>query len=157
MLFKLTEVDIQFVERGEELSEGAIFGELREGVDVLEFLWGLTPWQKNIDKSSCVKTFLRGGFDARGEGRGRVFGLRVECVRVGTRGQRREEVHLKSLREAGRGAESDVHVTVQDLDDIRTRCVHTTSELGLIKPKLLHSLQHGAKKHRTSMIYTLHS
>ena len=35
MLFKSTEVDVELVERGEELAEGGVFGEFREGVHVL--------------------------------------------------------------------------------------------------------------------------
>lgn len=34
MLLEPTEVNIEFVERGEEFAEGAVFGELREGIDV---------------------------------------------------------------------------------------------------------------------------
>lgn len=34
MLFKPTEVDVEVVERGEELAERAIFGKFRKGVDV---------------------------------------------------------------------------------------------------------------------------
>lgn len=55
---------------------------------------------KNVDKTSCVSTLLRGGFGARGEGR--------------------EEVHFKCLGEASGRAEGDIHVTAEDLDDIRT-------------------------------------
>ena len=35
MLFKSTEVNVEFVERSTEFAEGAVLGELREGVDVL--------------------------------------------------------------------------------------------------------------------------
>ena len=35
MLFETTEMDVELVERGEELAEGGTFGELGEGVDVL--------------------------------------------------------------------------------------------------------------------------
>ena len=34
MLFKSTEVNVEFVERSTEFAEGAVLGELREGIDV---------------------------------------------------------------------------------------------------------------------------
>lgn len=77
---------------------------------------------ENVDKSSCVRTFLRRGFVARGgrEGMGNgEWGIGRGRGLAGARSQRREEVHFKGTREAGGRAEGDVHVTVEDLDDIR--------------------------------------
>lgn len=76
---------------------------------------------------------------------------------LGAGGEGREEVHLQGLREAGRRAEGDVHVAVQDLHHVRTRNLHPLRQRTVVQPKLLHPANHRTKKDRTSSVYAFHS
>ena len=98
------------------------------------FLCGLTPWQKNVDKSSCDSIFLCGGFGAGREGR--------------------EEVHFKCLGEFHRRAEGDVDVAGHEFPDVGARDVHALRKRGLVQPHPLHLLDAAPQKRANHVIYS---